>query len=287
MIHHDTLSKKDLEEAQAVIMNNIRARTPPVAIKFLKSADKLPDAIEVVSQTRGFEPAVCHLHSIARHEEKAVAGFRPNMSCAPGMILMGMFKPDAKENIADLGKPSFGLYVKDLQKAQNFSSRGYFIPGEEHEGIVMAPLEKTNFEPDLVIQYGNPAQILKLIRGYIWESGKHLDMICSGRAGLCSEGIARAFIEKKPVISIPAGDRQMGFTQDEEMAFSIPFALLPTMIAGLRGQAHIELLKYPPIPYIADNCAIDLGKVPNAGIYYEKWLKEAKEKFKNSFSTHS
>lgn len=271
---------KELEEAQTIIMNTIRARTPPVAIKFLKSGESLPQDAEVIAQTRGFEPAVCHLLSIARHEEKAVAGFRPNMSCAPGMILMGMFKPDPKENMADLGKPSAGLYVKDLQKAQSFSARGYFIPGEEHEGIMMAPLAKANFEPQLVIQYANPAQILKLIRAYIWETGKHLDMTCSGRTGLCSEGIARAFVEKKPVISIPAGDRQMGFTQDEEMAFTIPYSLLPTLIAGLKGQSHIELLKYPPIPYIANNCTIDLAKVPNAGVYYDKWLKEAKGKFK-------
>lgn len=104
-------------------------------------------------------------------------------------------------------------------------------------------------------------------------------MRCSGRAGLCSEAIARAFIEGRPVLSIPTGDRPLGLVGPDEMVFALPFEQMPLLMEGLEAQKDVLFLKYPPVPYAGHHFPLHLGVVPCVGRMYERALARAKKRY--------
>jgi len=60
---------------------------------------------------------------------------------------------------------------QDLQAARNYANSFARFKPHEYVGIVSAPYKKAEFEPDLLLVYGNPAQIDQLISGIMYRDG--------------------------------------------------------------------------------------------------------------------
>mgnify|MGYP002067753590 FL=1 len=109
--------------------------------------------------------------------------------------------------------------------------------------ILVAPMDKASFEPDLYMVYGNPAQIMRLIQGALYNVGGSVKSAAMGRLG-CS-AIITAIQEGECRYVVPGnGDRIFGMTQDDEMAFFIPPSKADTLIDGLE-KTHKAGIRYP------------------------------------------
>jgi len=200
-----------------------------------------------------------------------------------GMIDLGEDSSGAKLLAGEpLGAISRGLYTEDQTEGRALEAGTFAIPGDRFEAFVAAPLSLLSVEPTLVLQFCNPTQIVKLVRGYVWKTGRPVEMSCSGRVGLCSEAIARAFTEQRPAVSIPTGDRPLGLVRTDEMTFAIPFEEMPLLIEGLKAQTDSLFMKYPPVPYAGHHFQLHLGVVPAAGRMYERALARAKKRYGNT-----
>ena len=116
---------------------------------------------------------------------------------------------------------------------------------KEYAGIVFSPLAWTKIAPDLIMVYGNPAQIMRLLHGATHHEGNNVVSAFSGRAGSCSGGIIQTMLTGECQVVIPGnGDRVWAMTQDEEVAFTIPAARLGLVIEGLKV-THERGVRYP------------------------------------------
>ena len=90
-------------------------------------------------------------------------------------------------------------------------------------------------EPDVVVIYGNVAQMLRIVNGYLYNTGNRLEISASGDAGLCSDTVAIPMITGKPHLAIPCnGGRLMSLPNQTEMACGIPFEEVEHILEGMR-----------------------------------------------------
>jgi len=114
-------------------------------------------------------------------------------------------------------------------------------------GVVISPLTRTKIVPDVILVYGNPAQIMRLIQGAMHKEGKKVKSELAGVAASCTGGIVRTFNTGEFQVVIPGnGDRVFAVTYDNEMLFGIPAAKAEDIIVGMKAQ---RLAKYP-IPVV-------------------------------------
>ena len=101
-------------------------------------------------------------------------------------------------------------------------------------GVVSAPLETTNFEPDLVIIDCDPAQLRLLLMARSWRDGRGIE--CTLTAGAaCVWSLVPAIRSEECQVAVPcAGDQTKAMAQDDESIFTIPKGKLEDVVLGLR-----------------------------------------------------
>lgn len=118
----------------------------------------------------------------------------------------------------------------------------YRIPAGE--AVVLAPLSKIVFEPDVIAVHGNTAQIMLMMCGLQKERYEpfHFSFISEGS---CSNSIAQCYVTEKPALAVPCyGERSMGLTADDEIVLALPPREIDRLLSGLRKLADLELT-YP------------------------------------------
>ena len=123
------------------------------------------------------------------------------------------------------------------------------IPAEKFKAIGIAPLAGEKFEPDVVLLYGTPAQIIILVNAIQWENYEQLVFHCVGESA-CNDSIVRCYLTKKPQLALPCfGERQFAAVQEEELVMGLPPDMLEKIIEGLKG-LYSRGIRYP-IPSLA------------------------------------
>ena len=123
---------------------------------------------------------------------------------------------------------------------------------EENPDLIMvySPLVKNKITPEVVCIYVNPAQLMRLIHGATFRTGKALNTHLSGRAASCSEGVVAALRDQSPKVVVPGnGDRVWGGCQDQEMMMAIPATSLAEIVEGLE-RTHSMGIRYPVPAYL-------------------------------------
>lgn len=113
--------------------------------------------------------------------------------------------------------------------------------------IIIAPLDKDKFEPEVVLVYGNSAQIMMLLCGLQKEKYERFDFHFIGE-GACADSLGECYKTGRPQLAIPCyGERAMGQVSDDEIILALPPAEIPRALAGLKKLSKIGL-KYPIQP---------------------------------------
>jgi dephospho-CoA kinase len=108
----------------------------------------------------------------------------------------------------------------------------------------MAPLVYKPFDPDIVLIYANPAQMMLLINALQFERYEVMQFFCVGESS-CSDAIARCYLDNKPSLTIPCyGERRYGHAQDDELVMAIPAEMMPKALRGLEA-LYRRGVRYP------------------------------------------
>jgi uncharacterized protein (DUF169 family) len=98
-------------------------------------------------------------------------------------------------------------------------------------------------EPDLIMVYGNPAQVMRLIQGALYNEGGAVSSSSMGRLG-CAAMITVMKTGECRYLVPGNGDRVFGMTQDWEMTFMMPSAKIDNVLDGLE-KTHKSGIRYP------------------------------------------
>ncbi len=219
----------------------LRLQTYPLAVKLVKDESEFPE------RTRRPEKkiAVCQALTLSRRYGWTMGITENDSGCPAVNLAYGWTKLIDEQAMAQffLGAG----YVSDEAGAKTIMENMDRLEPGKYGGVVISPLTRTKIVPDVILVYGNPAQIMRLIQGAMHKEGKKVKSELAGITASCTGGIARTFNTGECQVVIPGnGDRIFAATYDNEMLFAIPAAKAEDMIVGMRAQ---RLAKYP-IPVI-------------------------------------
>jgi uncharacterized protein (DUF169 family) len=232
------------KEVAELVYNDLRLRTFPVGVKFLKEAGDFPEKTRRPSAALGKRVTICQGVTMARNYGWTVGLTKEDLICVPAMIAFGM--SGAEDPAATLGKLFCEIRFSQSEQAGRRETESMTrLENDEYKALLLAPLKKGLFDPDTVVFYGNPAQIMRLIQASTYREGIRIPGNFGGKVE-CTEYLIGPFKTGAPRIVIPGmGDRIFSMTQDEEMVFSIPGRLLEDLARGLQEAGEKIGARYP------------------------------------------
>jgi uncharacterized protein (DUF169 family) len=221
------------------LSNLLRLKTSPVGFKRLENAVELDTITDVyrVPHLCSF----CQVLFMARIQRLTVGITREDKLSDRCMRIHGLKSATEKSMNAEASMFSTTWFSspEDALQQQKDTPR---VPAGE--AIVVAPLDKEKFEPDVILIFGNPAQVMMLLCGLQKEKYERFDFSFVGE-GACADSLARCYNTKKPSLAIPCfGERSMGQVADDELLIGIPPSEMDRAISGLKKLKKIGF-KYP------------------------------------------
>ncbi|MEM4406117.1 MAG: DUF169 domain-containing protein [Candidatus Methanomethylicaceae archaeon] len=246
----------EMKEAADKIYRYIKPKSRVVGIRFFKSRAEAEGMLKNLRRPRK-RLTICQIINTARLYGWTWTVFSEDADCVLGSSVLGLREIDESfrsgEIFAKLG------YVTDKSVAKKFADSVPKIK-ERNEGFVVGPLESLEIEPDLVIIYGNGAQMMRVINGAVYATGERLTFGAIGDIGICGDGIAEAYNTQKPQLVVACyGERRFGHTSDDEIAMVIPFRYLEKVAEGLE-KTHNAGIRYP-IPIAATIAELEMPEV--------------------------
>ena len=222
------MSDADFREAAEFVRNDLRLKTFPLAVKFLKNMAELPEKTRRPSIALGKRVAICQGVTMARSYGWTVGLAKEDVICVPAAIVFGFSESsDPPASLAGLFCEINFSSTEDLARKE-ISSMSRFENGEI-EAIVLAPLERASFEPDTILMYGNPAQVMRLTQAWSYMAGERVPGHFGGKVE-CDEYLITPFKTQSPRVVIPGnGERIFAGTQDDEVTFAVPAKFLPEL----------------------------------------------------------
>ncbi len=136
------------------------------------------------------------------------------------------------------------VWVKTRADAQRYEAAIPRLPLGKYQAVALAPLVYKPFEPDIVLIYANPAQMMLLINALQFEDYEVMQFHCVGESS-CSDAIARCYLTGKPSLTIPCyGERRYGHAQDEDLVMALPPAHMEKALKGLET-LYRRGIRYP------------------------------------------
>lgn len=252
-------------EKAAQLNDLLKLQTFPLGVKIMR---RECDRIEKSKTSTIDEPKpLCQYVTMARHLGWTITVNPNDINCFFPLIAFGWKKVKLKADLINFfNKARYCINENVSQiRAEDFL-RDRQVMGQ---GIIYSPLSKINFDPDAVLIYGNPAQLMRLIRGYVNLTGVPFQSSFLGGLS-CAESLISCLQKNEPQVIIPGnGERVFAMTQDHEVAFCLPSKELGPLIAGLLNEHEVGTSRYP---------------IPKYQFFSPKYPKIYEEFIKNSLT---
>jgi uncharacterized protein (DUF169 family) len=233
--------KADLTKFSDALAQHVRLASFPVAARMVRPGEPLPARVKHPFKDMNIKVATCQAISMARRYGWVVAMGDEDISCPLTAVVFG-FRQASEFYLK--GGACAGMYTESEEAGIRSEEQVEKFSFGEFEYILVAPLHRTAFEPEVIIIYANPAQVLRLLSAALWKSGGRLTSSFGGRID-CAEEIIVPLRSGKCEVILPCfGDRIFAQTQDHEMAFSIPISKVEEIAEGLAG-THKGGVRYP------------------------------------------
>lgn len=243
-----------IHRLMSALEKHCRLITAPVGVKLAEPEETPPDRLTYPLEQLGHPLAVCQGMSLARTLRWSM-GFRAgDHACPLPRVFMGHIDP-AKM----LSGAIAGFYQEDPECMKKMEASYPRWDRDRFSEIWLSPLDRCPWAPDLVVAYGNPAQILTLIQAANFGRGPGIQSTSTGRYG-CAAWIAGVVQADACTYMIPGpGERVFAGTQDHEISFAVPASRIDGIVEGLAYIHKQGAYRYP---------------VPNLGLLAEPKIPE-------------
>jgi len=247
-----------LELLENAIQTYVRPDTLPLAIRVMKKGEEVPERVKRPYRDFGKTFSICQGVTMARRYGWAIAMDREDLSCPIAKIAFGF--EDQLDYYLE-GNLTDGMYTKTCDLGAITEAAVPKFSKDEAGTVLMAPLTRTSFEPEVIVIYGNSAQVMRMVAAALYTTGGEVTSSFTARAD-CADIVIKTMKSDKPQVILPCyGDRVFGQTHDHEMAFTIPYKDVSEFIEGLK-MTHKGGVRYPVPTYLQYE-----AKYPNT---YEK-----------------
>jgi uncharacterized protein (DUF169 family) len=257
------MARKETKTDWAVLSREmdclLRLKASPVAYKRLEKAAELDKIPELVPLDR--RASFCQVPAMVRTIGLTIGATRENFGDRCARI--NGLAPSTKEQVAWEAE-SFGhSWFANVEEARKQMAAYPLVP--PGEAIVLAPLAAGKFDPDIIMIYGNPAQMMLLMNGLQFKDYERFQFFFIGE-GSCADGVAQCYTTGKPALTIPCmGERAFGAVTEDEMVMALPPRMMAKAVEGL--QALKERGVSYPVKYLGPMC----DPSPVLTMLYPEW----------------
>ena len=249
----------DWAELTHEIERLLRLGTSPIAYKRLEKTAELDKIPEMMRLDR--RATFCQLPALVRRIGLTVGVTRDNLGerCAR---INGMAATTEKE-VAWEANAFARTWFANVEEARKQMAE--YPLGPPGEAVVLAPLAAGKFDPDVILIYANPAQMMFLMNGLQFKDYERFQFFFIGE-GSCADGLAQCYVTDKPALAIPClGEREFGTVTEDEMIMALPPAMMAKAVEGLQAleARHIGY----PIKYLGPSCDPSVSSVVFTQIY--------------------
>jgi uncharacterized protein (DUF169 family) len=217
----------------------LRLRTEPVAYRRLERAEDLDEVRSLyrLSHLTTF----CQSLFMARVQGRTIGIARKDKLWERCMRIHGLktaTEKSMREESAVMGRTWFA------NPDEAYAQQLVYPRVPEGGAIVVSPLRKERIEPEVVLIFGNPAQIMMLLCGLQKERYERYPFFFIGE-GACADSLAQCYATGKPAVAIPCyGERAIGQVADDELLAALPAGEVAKAILGMQKLARAGL-RYP------------------------------------------
>jgi uncharacterized protein (DUF169 family) len=223
----------------------LRVATFPIGLKLIEDLNTLKD-IKFLKYP-DHKVALCQIFSYARNYGWTMACTNEDNVCPLADITVG-FENSSK--LFEEGAFFIGRYNESKEAAKKTAFTMPKLEFGKIQAIVAGSLSRIDFEPDLILIWGNSAQIMRIIQGYLWKRGGRIN-ISTFCDGVCADTISNAILSGELQIAFPClGDRRFGMANDSDLIASFPFTLKDEIIEGIE-KTHKAGTRIPIQPQIS------------------------------------
>ncbi len=232
-------TSRDWEKPVRRLERLMRLRSFPVAFKLVEDK-KFLSTVPFLRRMNN-KSTLCQLINLARNFDWTVGADLDDFMSVMCASIIGL--TDIPDYMKD-GTFRSIVWTKSRADGKKFESAIPRLPAGKYEAVAMAPLVYNPFDPDIVLIYANPAQIMLLINSLQFENYETMQFYCVGETS-CSDAIARCYLTRKPALSIPCyGERRYGHAQDDELVMAIPVEMMDKALNGMET-LYRRGIRYP------------------------------------------
>jgi uncharacterized protein (DUF169 family) len=215
------------------IFKEFHFEIPPVGVKFLLNK---PKGIRRLDKDLAF----CEMLGEAQKSPPFYAE-RDNFTCM-GPVVLGMEEPDPIFQSGQVG-PKDGIYKEARANRRIYNYIPKMAKGTVRY-VAFSPLDKLNFEPDLLIIAATPPQAEVLLRAYCYTSGKMITTK-STPVLICAWLYAYPYLSGElnySVTGLGFGMKARKVLPEGLILLSLPFDSLPMLIENLKDMEWVPPL---------------------------------------------
>jgi uncharacterized protein (DUF169 family) len=234
----------DPKSFEQAIQTYIKPSTLPLAIKLLTTKEEIPEKTRRPQKDFKKRFAICQAVGISRRIGWTFALGKEDVSCPLSQVSLGFEK---ELDFFKEGNLCEGMYTGTKEAGKKTEASVPKFEYSRYKYILIGPIGRVGYEPDVILIYGNSAQVMRLVHAVLFEEGGTLTSNFMGRYD-CADYTAGTMHSGKCQVILPCnGDRVFGLVQDFEMAFAIPYTQIDKVTLGLEG-THKGGVRYP-IPF--------------------------------------
>lgn len=232
-------TSRDWEKPIRRLEGLMRLKSFPVAFKLLEHREEL--GLIPFLRRLPHKSTLCQLTNLVRNFDWTVGADKDDFISLMCPSIIGLAE------IADYMKDGTFrsiVWTKSRADGRKYENGIPRIPTGKYEAVALAPLVYNPFDPDLVLIYANPAQMMLLINALQFEDYEVMHFYCVGESS-CADAIARCWLTGKPSLTIPCyGERRYGHAQDDELVMALQPESVDKALKGLEA-LYRRGIRYP------------------------------------------
>jgi uncharacterized protein (DUF169 family) len=216
------------EEAET-LKKYLKLSGSPVAFRFATKKEDIPAGMQELEKTIRH----CSMIGLARKEGRIFYSPAGKHECNGGAWALGL------REITDSLKN--GDFYYKLGKFESSAACKRTIDRVPHlqtletYATMYAPLEKTPFDPQVILIVASPWSMLKLAQSVLFRLGGRINAEFAGIQSVCSDTCAQTYLNGQVNFSLGCdGSRKFSGIEDGEMVIGIPAELLPEISEALK-----------------------------------------------------
>lgn len=221
------------KKRQELMDKLVGLRYPAVALKMIEREEDVPAEAVRPMKDWGKHIALCQAFAFARRQGKTIYMVKEDHWCWNPILTYGMISKE-------LGKEGFRAMNRAMGAPED-SSDGFvesfpYLPHGKYTGILVAPLDKADFEPDVTMIYCKNDQLRVFLMALNSQTNSLLD---SSFAPIdsCTYAVLPSILEGKYRITLPdPGEFERALTAEDDIIFSIPHVKEEEFYRGVEGQ---------------------------------------------------